>query len=372
MLMVGSGEVGNPTVIAGDNTATIGEKTVTFTLAAETDVFIGLSASGGGQNGVYTTWDNVGVYSQSDFSKMQSLGIGWFSGDSEGFERDGADLCHMSIKYPKAPKYTYAWSGTAGESASTLSKDGAVVATNLFPNPGFDMNGSQPTTTKNVTSGSMSDGVLTLTRVSGRNDTYWLWKLTGLPAGTPMVSSCSMTNGITQAWSSSWGGMDSRSFKVPDDGVVLFAFAPTSDSAATFTKPLLCTAADWNAMQSLGIDWFSGDSEGFNDNDDIPFSSDLSKPIDVFIPNKGYGSAVLSLEGTGGADVYGMTLSVVPHGANDIWWLHHHGNMFRSGNGMVGAQFSEDDFEWTKYSLGTPWAVKPAGFTLIETEWSSN
>ena len=477
-------------------------------------------------------------------------------------------------------EYTYAWSGTHNASASTLSQDGTVVATNFFPNPGFDMDGSQPTSKKNVTSGSMSDGVLTLTRVSGSNDVYWLWRLTGLPSGTRMVSSCSMTNGGLQAWSSSWGGMDAMSFTVPDDGVVMFAFMPTSDSAATFTRPLLCTAADWAAMQSLGIDWFSGDSdgferdgadlchmsikypkapeytyawsgtpnaststlsqdgavvatnmfpnpavrntsgfwkayasttfldngvkvidnssgttqgtgkwvsspaitlsagtyvldatildisagvkppsqlgrkmlmvgsgnignptviagdntavigektitftlpsqtdifiglaasgggqngvyttwdkvglcsqsdyaamqslgvdwfsgdsEGFNDNDDIPLSSDLSKPIDVFIPNKGYGSAVLSLEGTGGADVYGMTLSVVPHGANDIWWLHHHGNMFRSGNGMVGAQFSEDDFEWTKYSLGTPWAVKPAGFTLIETEWSSN
>ena len=150
------------------------------------------------------------------------------------------------------------WTGPADASTSTLSQDGTVVAKNLFTNPGFDANGSQPAITKNIASGSMSDGVLTLTRVSGSTDAYWQWMLTGLPAGTPVVASCSMTNGKLMAWSSSWAALVPQSFTVPDDGVVRFAFAPTSDSTATFTRPLLCTAADYAAMQALGVTSFNG------------------------------------------------------------------------------------------------------------------
>ena len=150
------------------------------------------------------------------------------------------------------------WTGAANASASTLSQDGAVVATNLFTNPGFNANGSPPSIKKNITSSSMSDGILTLTRASGNNDAYWLWWLTGLPAGTSMVASCSATNGRLYAWTSSWRGLNPSSFTVPDDGVVLLMFQPTSDSAATFTQPLLCTAAGWTAMQARGVTWFDG------------------------------------------------------------------------------------------------------------------
>ena len=150
------------------------------------------------------------------------------------------------------------WTGAADASTSTLSQDGQVVATNLFPNPDFNPNGSPPSMKKNITSSSMSDGILTLTRVSGNNDAYWLWWFTGLPAGTSMVSACSMTNGKLNVFTSSWSVLNPGSFTVPDNGNVLFAFQPTSDSAATFTRPLLCTASDWKAMQARGVTWFDG------------------------------------------------------------------------------------------------------------------
>ena len=150
------------------------------------------------------------------------------------------------------------WTGTPNASISTLSQDGKVVATNLFPNPGFAANGLQPTTKKNITSSSMSDGVLTFTRVSGTYSNFFLWWLIGLPAGTSMVASCATTNGVLAVWSSSWNTLNPSSFTVPDDGAIQFAFKSTSDSAATFTQPLLCTAADWQAMQARGVTWFDG------------------------------------------------------------------------------------------------------------------
>lgn len=105
----------------------------------------------------------------------------------------------------------------------------------------------------------------------------------------------------------------------------------------------------------------------------LDLSSDLSKVIDNYIPTDGSQVFTLELVGSDPVILFGLTLSVVNHGANDIWWTNHRrGNVFRSGNGMVGAEFTDDDFEWTEYTVDAPWGIKHTGFTLVETEWSSN
>ena len=202
------------------------------------------------------------------------------------------------------PAYELAWTGTPNASTSTLSKDGAVVATNLFPNPSFE---SGSATGFSVTSGTVgytdggtnspADGsyFLTIPR-SGTSNATIVTNSIAVSAGASMrlqakVVSLARTysivatygSGATQTvYSGSAGGANgvwssqSWTFTVPS-GETTMTLTISAEYTIRFDMFQLCTQSDYAAMQSLGVDWFSGDTQSPQANSGLDFPLDFGQ-----------------------------------------------------------------------------------------------
>ncbi|MEE8725822.1 MAG: hypothetical protein SOH95_02415 [Bifidobacterium crudilactis] len=164
-----------------------------------------------------------------------------------------------------------AWTGSPDASASTLSKDGTVIATNLSTDPNFVSSGHGTWQTDRTLN---SDGTYTFTLSSGKaNGTFYLTPNAGAFTFTPN------TQYVIGVWYKPTSiGIQPLS-NATHVGIVKdtthYVFSATSDSSGiinsaiwigsgqtsiTPIKVLAVSQSDYDAMQSLGVDWFAGDT----------------------------------------------------------------------------------------------------------------
>lgn len=227
-----------------------------------------------------TTAYGCGVYSLQDWNKLKSLGINWFN--------------PIDKTYAKISQFASYWTEAANQSTSTLSKDGKTVATNLFQNPNLL---AQYLTPRNYSGGAVP---IDIGNYGDKN--------IGVPDNVSVVfhdpnsgvqNSCLATNIDIQPPAGNYhihaeinpygnfpaNGADFalnfapfvgiRKEKVPYDSIwtVLDAdftangndhnhieFKVPGGGWARWRRVGIYKAEDWAAMQSLGIDWFSGDT----------------------------------------------------------------------------------------------------------------
>lgn len=164
------------------------------------------------------------------------------------------------------------WTGTPDNSTSTLSQDGAVVATNLVTDPAWyahTLRTYHATITKN---GAFWDVVK-----NGDISTAYLFgeeaAFSALTANTDYVAVAqvsgqfSVANTFTQT-----RGISNYSVAIIGDYVVwqvhvdtsdirnLFLFVDLIDAPIKVGMVGVFTLADWQAMQARGVTWFDGDS----------------------------------------------------------------------------------------------------------------
>jgi hypothetical protein len=169
------------------------------------------------------------------------------------------------------------WTGTPNASTSTLSQDGTVVAKNLFPTPrpaSADMGNTSITqtddgftikTNKTYTGGG-DDHFLYPDTVAG--ETYHLHAetddvlTTTLPDLSIWINDVSVPGGLgaPNTYLSSTSVIDMDIPATGGTSGVSFKCGMTAGDHVTWRQLGLYTAADWAAMQALGVDWFDGDS----------------------------------------------------------------------------------------------------------------
>ena len=165
------------------------------------------------------------------------------------------------------------WTGTANASPSTLSQDGQLVATNLFPTmlpTGFNPDRTSVTQT--------ADGftITTNTTYTGDGDDHDLYAVNTV-AGETYHFHAETTNVLTTTLPdlSIWvnGGINVPNTYLLSPSVIdrdipvtiglsQFAFkcGMTAGDHITWRRIGLYTAADWKAMQARGVTWFNGDT----------------------------------------------------------------------------------------------------------------
>ncbi|MFT9305590.1 MAG: hypothetical protein ABF524_07380 [Bifidobacterium aquikefiri] len=170
------------------------------------------------------------------------------------------------------------WSGTANASSSTLSKDGSVVATNLLVNPNPRSSGKF-NSIANGTVVDVDNGVrLTPTNVGTKANVNMSIPKPVIPAGDYVLVASLKYSGSTWYDYVVYCGdvypniptssltSNPQNFVIPfttsRDGVSggNVQFKTPYDGWTEWSNIGLFTASDWQAMQSLDIDWFSGDS----------------------------------------------------------------------------------------------------------------
>lgn len=173
------------------------------------------------------------------------------------------------------------WSGTADASTSTLSQDGTLVATNLATNPALLASGM---TSFSSCSGEDSDDGMTLTATGSVacasldvHDIPGSGTTIHVAATLDAISSTTTPSGrglFVVFWSSSGAvlgtknvgpsvGVLSVDVTVPDSAsyIEVRLYAPSATGGtATWSEILVCTAADYEAMQAKNVTWFDGDS----------------------------------------------------------------------------------------------------------------
>lgn len=185
------------------------------------------------------------------------------------------------------PAYELAWTGTTNASASTLSQDGKVVATNLILSPlpraadytvadgshvGSPTVSDHPNGMKITSNGSRNPGannsVYTLpagsyhlhAELSEVSGTQWTDMLLGFwPAITPYPSV--LSDGV----------VDYDVTLTSDMPLTDFALKCPTDGYAVWRHVGLYTAAGWAAMQTRGVTWFDGDSQSPQPNAGLAF-----------------------------------------------------------------------------------------------------
>ena len=182
------------------------------------------------------------------------------------------------------PAYELAWNGTPNASTSTLSQDGQVVATNLVTDPnaltmakiGIKVNGAwgyanpvadgdhwrviidpswSAATYTNFFNAWRDTGDVVVITADANADKIWVQN------GTLISHTGTMTAYRIGASSLGDAGLY---FNFNADGL-------QSGEGVTITGYGVYTSAEWNAMQSLGIDWFSGDSQSPQPNAGLAF-----------------------------------------------------------------------------------------------------
>ena len=170
------------------------------------------------------------------------------------------------------PDYVKSWTGTANASTSTLSHDGAVIATNLLS--------LLPTaTTANTPVTQTDDGftITTNTTYTGTGDDHNVYPK-NIVVGVTYHLHAETTNMLTTTlpdfsiWIEGCGGITNTYLSAPSviDMDISFFCEPsrftfkcgiTAGDHVTWRHIGLYTAADWQTMQTLGIDWFDGGTQ---------------------------------------------------------------------------------------------------------------
>ncbi len=188
------------------------------------------------------------------------------------------------------PAYDLAWTGTPNASPSTLSQDGAVIATNLFPTTRLasaDMGNTSITqtadgftiTTNKTYTGFGDDHYLnTSNEVAG--ETYHLH------AETDNVLTTTLPDLSIWGCDESWDGVVSVPNTYISSPSVIDIDLPsnartvarislkcgmTAGDHVTWRRLGLYTAADWNAMKALGVSWFDGGQQSPQPNTGLVF-----------------------------------------------------------------------------------------------------
>lgn len=175
------------------------------------------------------------------------------------------------------------WTSAPDSSTSTLLQDNSLIATQWFPNPGGDSTGTQP---DQLFDGSISwkwgtRNAFALTKnQSATMGPFARFSLSGLIAGTGMrlsvevggtsstgmrgpavtVTKADDTTVLVESAPYIPGRFLTLNFTVPDDGGIHLKFRGNVNNVVGFYDIMLCSVDDWNAMQSLGVSWFDGDS----------------------------------------------------------------------------------------------------------------
>ena len=195
------------------------------------------------------------------------------------FTLTGGDLVLAQTPSGQMLDLKAAWTGTPNASTSTLSQDGTVVATNLFPTPrlasaylgntsitqtddGFTIKTNTTYTgsgddhnlyPQNVVAGETyhlhaeTDDVLTDTLP---DISIWISRMEPYPVSVPNTYLSSPSVIDIDIDIPSAGRIDRITFKC----------GMTAGDHVTWRRIGLYTVAEWQAMQALGVDWFDGDS----------------------------------------------------------------------------------------------------------------
>ena len=181
-----------------------------------------------------------------------------------------------------------AWTGTANASTSTLSQDGSVVAINHALDPSLAAQPSIAWIGKlNISWSQYDEGGVHVWRASHKagdasgtvmvkfpmDAPRWSYSAYGLMVRTSIsLNTLRLNDAInftvpadTSKWTLIHSGQASSSNTFYSNNVLSGwedSLDSTIDWYVEFARPLAMTATDWGAMQTLGIDWFSGDEYG--------------------------------------------------------------------------------------------------------------
>jgi hypothetical protein len=169
------------------------------------------------------------------------------------------------------------WTGDKNASTSTLSQDGKVVATNLFPTP---RPASGDTGNTSITQTDDGFTIKTNKTYTGSGDDHNFYPKF-VAAGETYHFHAEVDDMLTTTlpdisiWIGRWGSGD---VSVPNTRLsspsvididlpsmvgidrITFKCGMTAGDHVTWRRLGLYTAAEWQAMQALGVDWFDGDS----------------------------------------------------------------------------------------------------------------
>jgi hypothetical protein len=199
-----------------------------------------------------------------------------------------------------APAYELAWTGTPNASASTLSQDGQVMATNLITDPNALQRVYVWTSTGSTTAVQQSDGHWVYTPSS--DVTLLSVYLPITPVAQDDYVYCAWQGGTGEGW---FENMDTvaqgngwvLSKNTNSNGRNLF-WTKLNGTPITILKVGRYSAADYAAMQSSGVTWFSGDSQSPQPNAGLSYGLD-GKGLSYGVSTGGERNlAVLSNHGT--------------------------------------------------------------------------
>ncbi|MFT9059694.1 hypothetical protein [Bifidobacterium aquikefiri] len=219
------------------------------------------------------------------------------------------------LQYSTTHELVSAWTGTANASSSTLSKDRNVVATNLQTDPSskqkVGMYHAQGVQNSDGTWTYSSDGTSTTAA------SVFLWGSTGtatLAKGNVLFVRIKETQYIPTM------GIESSSVIARGTDWVAATYNATGNAtlgvingAKTVLQVGSYTASDWQAMQSLDIDWFSGDSYP------VPTGKGLSYPLKYGTAGASSNVALLLNQGSSTAFPVLTVTGSFPNGIQIQW-----------------------------------------------------
>jgi hypothetical protein len=201
------------------------------------------------------------VYSVRDWNKLQKLGVNWFN--------------PIDKTYAKTSQLTSMWTGAVNASTSTLSQDGNLVATNQATNHTSPRLGNSSITCTSLQDGfTLSCGTAYTGNVD--NDVLCANLVTGSPYHfhAEFVSANVSSLPDLAVWSLYFqlptsvlaGGVQTfdRDFNCGNNTWdwrrFSFKTGKSVGDTVTWRNVGVYSAADWAAMQAIGINWFSGDT----------------------------------------------------------------------------------------------------------------
>lgn len=213
------------------------------------------------------------------------------------------------------------WTGTPNASTSTLSQDGQVVATNLVTSPKPYTKDFYSLTNCTVTD---DNGWVRITPDSGNTSPQQGWAYLHLDKSTVAkgdnlvlafecrsdspndyrVAFINCASSVAREASvhanpGSAGLLVSKQFTYGEYYGNDFTFQTFGQYSLWVRNVVVCTAADWSAMQALGIDWFDGDTYPGH----LLFPIDFGAPGDegrVSFVNSGTASTSVRMSVSGG------------------------------------------------------------------------
>jgi hypothetical protein len=235
------------------------------------------------------------------------------------------------LRYSTVHQLVSAWLGTADASASTLSKDGSVIATNSFTDP-------NATIKYDILNGTASsvDGKWKYTSSAADVSAVYSIFPPSLPVGTVIYYKLSADTTIrTTLQNASLLGQNEDgerwwSIDAMGDHAIFFVGSDSGGSgigqSITLERVGEYTPSDYAAMQELGIGWFSGDSYP------APTGKGLSYPLNYGTGGSASNVALLINQGSSKAYPVLTVTGSFPNGVQVQWG----GNALQY-DGAVGA-----------------------------------